>query len=175
MLNHLAASAVMLLCGLAAGTSFASSSIAAPLSVNYLDVAALVFQPPSVAKNTLPASILLPGVPLTSAAEIGQACRSVHTRSDDLLVFLPSSKTCMSLGDLFKLARETHPQQALFVVLERDRKLLLKGLETLALQVIRPKSTSLALRIPDGPAAAEVCSCPNPDGIIFVDGFETLL
>lgn len=144
------------------------------LYAGYLDEAALVFSSETLKSRHLPSSILLPGLPPAYASDIHRACRAVHERKDDLLVYLPAAKVCLSLTELFDLAREFFPDQAMSGLLMRDRQSLMKGLETEALMVMQPKPRFMTQNLVDGVAAAEQCYCPNPTGDIFADGFESI-
>lgn len=147
---------------------------AAPLHVGYLDETALVFEAAQPKDSRLPPSILLHGIPLTFASDIRQACNSVQARQGDLLAFLPDSKSCLTLTELFSLAREVHPEQALFGLLERDRRTLLKGLETESFLVMQPRSAAGASGVLEAVVVAGVCTCPNLPDPIFDDGFEDI-
>ena len=162
--------AATFLLGVFPAAVIASTGKAAMVSA-YLDEPVLVFSSESTARP-LPDSIFTPGVPFTFASNITLACQGVHGRNNDLLVYLPASQICMSLHDLHALAREFHPRQALFAVLERDRKHLLKGLETEAFIIMQPNSGSRAVGLSAGVEVAGVCICPNPVENVFSDGFE---
>jgi hypothetical protein len=167
----LAVFAVTVLCGFLPIETHASSSTA-PLGVSYLDEAALVFWPETTGQ--LPNSIFIPAVPLTYASEIRLACQSVYARNGDPLVFLSGTRICVTLTELFDLARELHPEQVSFGVTEQDRQQLTKSLEIEKFVLMRPKAVFQPKTLPDGVAAALVCYCPNPP-TIFADGFETTL
>lgn len=177
MSRHLTLIAAALLLGGLQAAAFASPRLAAtiaPLAVDYLDETALVFRARRQPDNPLPASIIMAGVPLTFASDIERACRSVHARDGDVLAFLPESRSCLSLPDLFVLAREVHPDRASFGLQERDRKALQAGLEQEPYLVLQPRSASPTSRWLNGEVLAGVCTCPELPDPIFDDGFETI-
>jgi len=145
---------------------------ATPLATTYLNEAGLVFQPAALRTGELPSSILVPGLRLTFASDIQRVCRRVHAGHDDLLVFMPESMSCLSLTALFAQAREAHPESAFYGVLERDRQLMVKGLESDVFLVMQPKTVFASGPFSDGAAAFGACSCPNPPEVILIDGFE---
>lgn len=177
MPRYLTATAAALLLGFLHGTVVAApgpSVAATPLSVAYLDETALVFEARRKTDRPLPASILMAGVPLIFVNDIELACKSVHARNGDLLVFLPESRACLSLTDLFTLARDVHPDRTLFGLLDRDRQALLDGLEKEAFLVMQPTAAVPANRWLNGEVLAGVCTCPNLPDSIFDDGFEAI-
>jgi hypothetical protein len=150
----------------------ASPVKAAAISFAYLDEAALVFKPAAIPE--LPASIYRPGAAITFTHDIKLACKAVHTRGDDLLVFLSDTRICLTLTELIELAQEFHPEKALTAITNQDRKKLMKGLESETFLLMQPKPQAQPQSSPDGVAAALVCYCPNPP-TIFEDGFESTL
>lgn len=66
------------------------------------------------------------------------------------------------------------PEQASFGLLERDRRTLLKGLETESFLVMQPGSAAGANGVLDAVVLAGVCTFPNLPDPIFDDGFEDL-
>ncbi len=155
--------------------TLANPAEATVISAHYLDETVLVFKPARLAADEIPASILVSAGPITFATEIKLACKWVHTRSEDLLVYLPGSRICLSLTELFILAWENHPDQAHHAITEQDRKKLNKSLETKALVVMQANFIARSSALVDGVAAAQVCYCPNGPELIFDNGFETTL
>jgi len=168
-----AAVAVILVCG-----ALPERAVAATRTVAYLNEPSLVFTSAQIKANELPHSLFISGMPLTFASDIRLACRTVSTNKNEILVFQPRTKRCMKLTSMFKTALDTHPKQAHFAALEKDRLSLLKQLQNDSYVVMQPASTFQRPNIMVASTAAESCTCPPDPPVsedIFINSFESIL
>lgn len=151
---------------------------AATRHADYLNEPALVLSLERIKSDELPHSVFLPGIPLTYANDIKFACKSSNTRQNDLLVYMPRSKTCMTIDSVFDIARTTHPQKAHFSILQRDLSALTNQLKTESFVVLKPALAFVKPNIMMAGTAAEMCTCPiDPEPTteeIFINGFENI-
>lgn len=169
----IAAVAVILVCG-----ALPERAVAATHTVAYLNEPALVFTSSQIKANELPNSIFISGMPLTFASDIRLACRTASANINEILVFQPRTKRCMSLTSMFSIALDTHPKQAHFASLEKDRLSLLRQLQDDSYVVMQPVSTFQRPSIMVASTAAESCTCPPDPPVtedIFINSFESIL
>lgn len=145
-----------------AGTALAAQGT---MTSPYLGESALVFRAADLKSGQLPARIHLRNLPPVFSSQVTLACLGIALQPDELVVYLPESKSCMALRDrtaaLF--AAEHGPEVAMG--LAQERASLEQQLESSPLVVMQPRVAATQ------PAA--LCYCPgNPPETVFSDGFE---
>lgn len=141
-------------------------------SSTWLNEKVLVLHPADVKAGDLPRSFQIAGVAQIFDTDIRRACIATTARPNDLLVFLPTSRKCLTLTKLFEQARNSNQAGAVYALMDIERKRWLKTLDTEPYVVVKPKIMLLTGRTPNGVEAALSCSCPQPE-LIFIDGFES--
>ena len=120
------------------------SALAEVVFSRYLDQSVLVFKAEDIQNRRIPARVHVHGAPLVFGSQVSLACLGVNLRRDELIVFLPESQSCISLGEL---------DPGSMGGIERDRSALNKALEDSAVVVMKPQAQAQG--------GAGLCGCPG--------------
>ena len=134
-----AAIAALLLFGTVPVTAFAEAVFS-----RHLDQPVLVFKTEDVQNRRVPSRIHMLGTPLVFGSQVNLACLTVNFRRDELIAFLPESRSCIPFSDLDPGRLDT---------IERDRSSIERALDGNAFVVMKSQP-----RIEGG---AGLCDCPG--------------
>ncbi len=133
------------------------------LTSRFFDTTALVFKYSDLNSQQLPFRIHTLNLPPVFSSQLTLRCLGVRPGRDGVLVFLPDSNSCLSLGNLRLSGIPGSAGGSAGI--EQDIPRLLTQLENSKLVVIQPQASAMPV--------AGVCICPeDPEDLIFADGFE---